>query len=122
MLVTYAALICLATVPIYLGSWMGLNEASEAEGGEGQTLSKSDAYWFPVFGSGVLFGLYLMFRFLNKDYINYLLTAYFALMGTFSLSKVFNFGLESVVPERFYMFDYVTVLIERKSSGKSREY
>ena len=118
ILLTYASLIGMAITPIYLGSWMGLNEANEADGGDGQTFSKSDAYWFPVIGSGMLFGLYLMFRFLHKDYINYLMTAYFSLMGTFSLAKVVNFALISIVPERFYMFYYIRVLCERKTTGK----
>lgn len=33
--------------------------------------------WFPVMGSAVLFGLYILFTYFSKEYINYLLTAYF---------------------------------------------
>jgi minor histocompatibility antigen H13 len=44
-------------------------------------MTHKDAYMFPVFGSCVLFGLYLLFKFLSKEYINYLLTAYFLLFG-----------------------------------------
>lgn len=44
-------------------------------------MTHKDAYMFPIFGSCVLFGLYLLFKFLSKEYINYLLTAYFLLFG-----------------------------------------
>lgn len=42
---------------------------------------------FPVIGSCVLFGLYLLFKYFSKEYINMLLTAYFLLLGFVSLSK-----------------------------------
>ncbi|KAJ2959911.1 hypothetical protein NQZ79_g4694 [Umbelopsis isabellina] len=53
-----------------------------------ESLSANDAWMFPVFGSAVLFSLYLLFRFLDKEYINYLLTAYFALLGCAAVAKV----------------------------------
>lgn len=40
---------------------------------------------FPVMGSITLFSLYLVFRFLNKEYVNYVLTAYFCILGVGSL-------------------------------------
>lgn len=45
---------------------------------------------FPVIGSCVLFGLYLLFKFFSKEYINMLLTAYFLLLGFVSLSKTIS--------------------------------
>tara|TARA_R110002050_G_scaffold186573_1_gene320905 strand:+ start:403 stop:666 length:264 start_codon:yes stop_codon:yes gene_type:complete len=44
-------------------------------------MSQKDAYMFPIIGSGVLFGLYVLFKFFSKEYINYLLTTYFLLFG-----------------------------------------
>jgi len=52
-------------------------------------MTKKDAYMFPVIGSGVLFGLYILFRLFSKEYINLLLTAYFLFFGFFSLSESF---------------------------------
>jgi minor histocompatibility antigen H13 len=52
---------------------------------------------FPVMGSMVLFGLYLLFRFFNKEYINYLLTAYFSILGIGALTKAFD-GVAKSVP------------------------
>jgi len=34
-----------------------------------------------------LFGLYLLFTYFNKEYINYLLTAYFCILGVGALIK-----------------------------------
>lgn len=50
-------------------------------------MSTKDAYMFPVIGSGVLFGLYLLFKFLNKDYVNLLLTAYFVFLGFLAVEE-----------------------------------
>lgn len=42
---------------------------------------------FPIIGSATLFGLYLLFTYFDKEYINYLLTAYFAILGIGALVK-----------------------------------
>ncbi|RUP44150.1 signal peptide peptidase-domain-containing protein [Jimgerdemannia flammicorona] len=106
--IAYGALLTMAVIPIYAGSLTSLRSLkrpagvpksrtkilsplddsdSDSESAASESLSSSDAYMFPVFGSGVLFGLYLLFRFLNKDYINMLLTAYFCVLGIAALAK-----------------------------------
>uniref|UniRef100_A0A7S4NNE3 Minor histocompatibility antigen H13 n=1 Tax=Paramoeba aestuarina TaxID=180227 RepID=A0A7S4NNE3_9EUKA len=73
--IAYTSILIMAFVPIYIGSrWSLHNE-------EAETMSQKDAYMFPVVGSCVLFGLYLLFKFFSKEYINYLLTAYFLVFG-----------------------------------------
>jgi minor histocompatibility antigen H13 len=37
-------------------------------------MTAKDAYMFPVMGSAVLFSLYLLFKFLDKELVNMLLT------------------------------------------------
>ncbi|KAI9596049.1 signal peptide peptidase-domain-containing protein, partial [Syncephalis fuscata] len=54
---------------------------------ETESLSTEDAYMFPLIGSVVLFSLYLVFRFLNREYVNYLVTGYFAIIGVAALTK-----------------------------------
>lgn len=58
-------------------------------------MSLEDAYMFPIFGSMTLFGLYLVFRFVDKTYVNYLLTAYFGLLGVMATTQV---GVNCVAP------------------------
>jgi minor histocompatibility antigen H13 len=56
------------------------NEATES-------LSSEDALMFPIMGSATLFGLYLLFRFLSKEYVNMLLTVYFAAIGAAAMTQ-----------------------------------
>ena len=51
-----------------------------------EPMSTNDAMMFPVIGSCVLFGLFLMFKFFAKEYLNYLFTFYFLLVGAFTVS------------------------------------
>jgi minor histocompatibility antigen H13 len=48
-------------------------------------MKAKDAYMYPFIAGGFLVGLYVLFKFLNKDYINILLNAYFLLFGTLSV-------------------------------------
>ena len=43
---------------------------------------------FPVYASGSLLSLYLLFKFFDKNLINYLLTAYFVIIGIGALVSV----------------------------------
>mmetsp|Transcript_90895 Transcript_90895/g.157700 ORF Transcript_90895/g.157700 Transcript_90895/m.157700 type:complete len:352 (-) Transcript_90895:148-1203(-) len=70
--IAYAAVICMACIPIYVGSLRSAKPSQEAE-----TLSSKDAYMFPIYGSAVLFGLYLVFKFVAKDIVNILISLYF---------------------------------------------
>lgn len=51
-----------------------------------ETLSKSDAYQFPLVGSCSLFGLYLAFKYFDKDLVNLLIGGYFCLAGCLALT------------------------------------
>ena len=46
-----------------------------------ETLGAEDAMQFPLVGSASLFSLYCAFKFFDKDTVNLILSAYFALMG-----------------------------------------
>ncbi|GAC93462.1 hypothetical protein PHSY_001027 [Pseudozyma hubeiensis SY62] len=50
-------------------------------------VTSSDAMWFPIMGSAVLFGLFLIFKYLNKKYVNLLLSFYFGFVGCLALSQ-----------------------------------
>lgn len=41
---------------------------------------------FPLIGSAVLFGLFVVFKILPKDMVNLVLTGYFVLLGTFAVT------------------------------------
>ncbi|KAK3830777.1 MAG: minor 13 [Linnemannia elongata] len=112
--VAYAALSTMAVVPIYFGSFASLkkwknpkqkkkskkdskedSDDSDDEDEVTESMSLEDAYMFPIFGSMTLFGLYLVFRYIDKTYVNYLLTAYFGLLGVMATTQV---GVNCVAP------------------------
>jgi len=53
-----------------------------------ETMQQKDAWLFPVIGSAVLLGLYLLFKFFNEKYLNILLHIYFTLIGSFSIGQL----------------------------------
>jgi len=53
-------------------------------------MTAKDAYMFPVMGSIVLFSLYLLFKFLDKDLVNMLLTLCTLLTSSLSHSLTLN--------------------------------
>ena len=72
---------------------------------------------FPIMGSCVLFGLYVLFKYFNKDYINYLLTAYFSLLGVTALTKTGEDILHALMPSSW--LPYLVTLEHRKKSDCS---
>ncbi|CAG8473059.1 10630_t:CDS:2 [Acaulospora colombiana] len=101
LLIAYGALGIMAVAPIYYGSFASVKWSKKSKSGhtvqkvdsdssEDETtsdpLTTEDAYLFPIFGSAVLFSLYLVFKLLDKEYVNYLVTAYFAFLGVVAVT------------------------------------
>jgi minor histocompatibility antigen H13 len=78
--ITYCAIIIMASVCVWIGCQLSLTQSPN------ESMTQKDAYMFPVYGSGVLFGLYLLFKMFSKAYINLLLTAYFLFFGLTTLT------------------------------------
>ncbi|KAI0675139.1 signal peptide peptidase-domain-containing protein [Trametes maxima] len=102
LLSSYAGLLSLACGSIYAGSYGSLSarvahmtgraaekdeEQEEEEEAESERLSSEDAYLFPVIGSAVLFGLYLIVKYFGKEWITWLLQWYFTIAGVGSVGK-----------------------------------
>lgn len=82
-----------AAAIIYIGATLSLKlkHHREASGEKNEEVMKAeDAYMFPLLGSGVLFGLYILFKVFDKDLVNLLLTSYFAAIGAYSLTEAFS--------------------------------
>ena len=75
MMLVYACLLFSAPTLVYYGSKRSLESV------EKETMTQKDAMMFPIFGSCVLFGLFLVFKFFAKEYINLLLHSYFIFLG-----------------------------------------
>lgn len=51
---------------------------------------------FPVIGSCVLFSLYVLYKYFDKYYLNLAFSFYFALIGIFSVTKMFESLIDSI--------------------------
>ncbi|BGP24694.1 minor histocompatibility antigen H13 [Rhodotorula toruloides] len=51
------------------------------------SLNREDAYWFPILGSGVLLGLFLLFKYVDKALLNKILGWYLAAMAVAGLAR-----------------------------------
>jgi minor histocompatibility antigen H13 len=98
ILITYTAIVTMALVPIYIGSQLSIVHKGISlkknsknvfeytqEENEVESMTSSDAWKFPLIGSAVLFGLYILFKF-SKEYINLILSYYFLLFGVLAVA------------------------------------
>jgi len=88
---------------IYLGSHLSL--ALRCEDGdehgtesEGEVMSASDAYRFPFVGSAALFSLYTAFKYLDPEWVNFLISFYFTFAGALAVASSFGPVVGSVLP------------------------
>lgn len=84
-------LIITSTLIIYIGSHRSLRLLiHETDGGvaakDKEVISAKDAYRFPFVGSAALFGLYVAFKYFDKETVNLLLSLYFSVIGIFTLT------------------------------------
>lgn len=54
-----------------------------------ESMTQKDALMFPIIGSCVLFGLFIVFKYLNKDYVNILFHIYFSFIGLYTIACIF---------------------------------
>ena len=87
---------------LFIGSYTGIHITSpkrlKEEGIENiESMTTKDAYLFPVFGSAVLLGLYLVYKYIDKALLNPLITIYFTFIGIICLMNMFEYHLESYI-------------------------
>ncbi|CAG8525159.1 8376_t:CDS:2 [Scutellospora calospora] len=127
LLTAYAALGIMAIVPIYFGSFASVKwpkkikqkqdpgrdaDSSSEEESASESLSTEDAYLFPIFGSVVLFSLYLIFKLLDKEYVDYLVTAYFSFLGVVAVTNV---GVQVIKNVGKFKFDAYKLALTKKA-------
>eukprot|EP00331_Platyophrya_macrostoma_P022624 CAMPEP_0176456112 /NCGR_PEP_ID=MMETSP0127-20121128/31079_1 /TAXON_ID=938130 /ORGANISM="Platyophrya macrostoma, Strain WH" /LENGTH=398 /DNA_ID=CAMNT_0017845979 /DNA_START=36 /DNA_END=1232 /DNA_ORIENTATION=+ len=91
---------------LYIGSYRSISLAVDKESfvkhlakkAASEKMTSKDAYLFPVYGSGVLFGLYVLFKYVPKEYLNMLLTVYFTFLGFFCLAQLLDSIFETLSP------------------------
>jgi len=93
LLSAYVGIITTAAVSIYAGSFGSLPKSRGRDGEDEDEdeddsvgrLTSEEAWLFPVLGSVMLVGLFLVLKYLGKEWINWLLSLYFALVGLYSV-------------------------------------
>mmetsp|Transcript_25985 Transcript_25985/g.56637 ORF Transcript_25985/g.56637 Transcript_25985/m.56637 type:complete len:387 (+) Transcript_25985:149-1309(+) len=83
-----------AALTVYAGSWRSVKPTPPAE-----SMTKSEAMRFPVVGSAVLFGLFLLFKFLPKELVNALLAVYLGGIAVLVLTSATTPYLRDFFPE-----------------------
>jgi hypothetical protein len=76
---------------------------------ERETLRAEDAYQFPLVGSVSLFSLYLAFKFLDESLVNFMIGAYFAVVGCIALTMTLAGPVSRVTPvafQRNFSYEY----------------
>lgn len=116
----YGSLTIMALVPIYFGSLMLSSCSSDDEKEEkAEQMSSSDAYMFPIFGSIALFTFFLVFKYLDKGWVNFVMSIYFSIFGCMGLSKILVKLLKLSVPSSLYMKEYLVFkVIHHKNKEK----
>lgn len=135
--IAYGAMVTMAAVPIYWGSVNSirsmkrpanapkgkktespLEDSDDEDESITESLSSEDAYMFPIIGSGVLFSMYLVYKYVDKKYINYVLTAYFSIMGSAAVTKASLDVFRKIVPVSWlkHVAKYKVTLSKRSKS------
>ncbi|KAF7361902.1 Minor histocompatibility antigen H13 [Mycena venus] len=124
LLSSYAGLLSLATVSIYLGAHGSLPPPRNADGSRNEEeevperMSSGDAYLFPVIGSATLVGMYAVVKYFGTAWINWLLGWYFSVAGVGAVWKSsIALARWAVGDARWKAFDEVAFTI-RKGNAK----
>ena len=95
---------------VYIGCVKSSKIFTEEQKEEIEAMKQKDAWMFPVTGSAILFGLFIIFKYLNKDYINILFHCYFTIIGAYSISalineKIGNYSfLNNILKKKYLLF------------------
>jgi len=102
----HASLICSAFLVVYIGCHRSLSGAGE-DGAKKQmeTMERKDALWFPIMAGCTLVGLFVLFKFLDKDLVNLLITAYVSVISVFICANEFFPLVRLVFPSSETVFE-----------------
>jgi len=90
----------------FLVVYIGCESSLYAQEEESETLEQKDAYWFPVTAGCVLCGLYALFKYVNKDYVNYVIMFYIFLVGVFAVANLFHGLIALALPSKNHVIDW----------------
>jgi len=86
----YFSLFMMAIVPIIWGSFRSItyHRKSKESGTQIEVMSTKDVYMFPIMASAMLFGIYIIVKYLSAEHLNLVIASYFFIIGTWALSFI----------------------------------
>mmetsp|Transcript_42589 Transcript_42589/g.86105 ORF Transcript_42589/g.86105 Transcript_42589/m.86105 type:complete len:436 (-) Transcript_42589:106-1413(-) len=83
-------LIGIVVVILFIGSHrsLKLRDVTITPPGERDIITKEDAMRFPIVGSAVLFGLFIVLKLVPRDLVNLVLSVYFSAIGAYALASL----------------------------------
>ncbi|KAE9603766.1 putative presenilin/signal peptide peptidase [Lupinus albus] len=85
-----------ACLAVFVGCYRSVKPTPPTE-----TMSTEHAMRFPFVGSAMLLSLFLLFKFLSKDLVNTVLTAYFFVLGIVALSATLLPSIKRFLPNHW---------------------
>ncbi|XP_019415832.1 PREDICTED: signal peptide peptidase-like [Lupinus angustifolius] len=85
-----------ACLAVFVGCYRSVKPTPPTE-----TMSTEHAMRFPFVGSAMLLSLFLLFKFLSKDLVNTVLTAYFFVLGIVALSATLLPSIKRFLPNQW---------------------
>lgn len=121
MAIAYGALVVMALLPIFFGSYRSVkaHKDSKDSNEKPEMMTGRDAAMFPLIASASLFGIYMVFKIFSKDHINLLLTGYFFLLGILALTHMLTPMLSPVMPASFPRVPFHLLFV--RGEGKAKE-
>ncbi|CAL8092666.1 unnamed protein product [Calicophoron daubneyi] len=116
-----SALFIMALIPIFIGSFRSTKKSKDEDI---EVVTSNDAATFPIFASVALFGIYLVFKYVPKEYVNFLLNLHFSIIGFISMARLlgpmFRFCIPGFLKTHRFEFDF-TRSVEKEKKEDSWE-
>jgi len=86
----YVSLFLMAVIPILWGSFRSItyHRTSKENGEAVETMTTKDVYMFPIMASCMLFGIYLVVKYLSAEHLNLVVASYFFIVGSLALTAI----------------------------------
>jgi minor histocompatibility antigen H13 len=117
LVTAYLLMFLMALFPIFVGSIRSVtyhyNLKKKGEEAE-ERIRMRDAAIFPIYASGCLFGLYLVFKYLPKDFVNLLLNILFFSVGVTALTRFGSVAVDYISSSSNKLTKYILHFQKKK--------
>jgi len=104
-----------------VGIMDGLLVGSRPPGEPVESMSSKDAMMFPLIASAALLGLYVFFKVFSASSVNFLLTAYFFVLGVFALTHLLTPVISKITPDSLKKPTYQLLFFKKDKEAEMIE-